>query len=650
VIRRLPHIEEVRALAAALLCGCSAHPPSNPVDAGTDAADASTDRDSGSFDAARSFDAHSLPPPPPRLLAPMTSERVSRHEPLLRFEPPLEPDLDLLELELCSDRPCTEVEHRTDLTDFAGGLHRAPPLGPGVHFWRMRSVRVDAEFGERIASEWTPVWYFRVPVRDSEVDSASGVVLDVNGDGLADVARSVAEELRPGSSRFRSHPSALVHYGRRGAPLSSEPDWSVSLSQPEAALRDNGPLVAGDLNGDGYVDLVLHRYETEIEDPYTTHGVRYDELWIYLGSSTGLGAAPSQVIEAPRGPFDETSNHDRTMFEGPVPVPVGDVDDDGYADLVVGAILAILDGDMGGHQIAFLYRGGPDGLGALPADTSGRDPSRGTDSSWEGFAWGPSCLVLDSNGDGVQELVVHRLLLRAGLYELRGGIDPPDITSLNLEARMVPGASADQNGMTTGDFNGDGLGDLIFAAFPGIWEGLTAAVYFLPGRLGEPLDAARAERILEPPPSELGEYPSRAGGSRHLRFGTTIGSVGDVDGDGFDDLVIGNRADSGRPPLLFFGSEEGLRTDTFVTVGGSRSPLEQWVSGPRYTHADVDGDGLEDFGVVWFETSARGSEYYSSYSEHHHALYRGGSDFTEPAQTWTLEHPVVDLGRMVLGY
>jgi hypothetical protein len=315
---------------------------------------------------------------------------------------------------------------------------------------------------------------------------------------------------------------------------------------------------------------------------------------------------------------------------------VGDVDDDGYADLVITALLNV-DGRRPEEYAMLLYRGGPDGVEPLPSDTTGRDPS----GRWGDSLDASSVLVIDSNGDGVKELVLTQPGLRlTAVLELRGGLDPADITVLDMEAR-VPGAFTGAGGVSAGDFNGDGLGDLVFSVFTPE-QSDTGVVYLLPGQIGEPLSVERAEPVLEAPASEIGSVEI-TGHEVSYQFGISLSAVGDVDGDGFDDLIVGTDDRAARAPLLFFGSPAGFRTDTFVRVGEHPSPWRNDMG--MYAHGDVDGDGLEDFALIpGYGSTPTGAP--STLVE----LYRSGVDLAHPAQSWDFAPFPVMQAYVVLGY
>ena len=217
-------------------------------------------------------------------------------------------------------------------------------------------------------------------------------------------------------------------------------------------------------------------------------------------------------------------------------------------------------------------------------------------------------------------------------------------------ASMVEGLSSafKATNRWVGDINGDGLSDI--AGIPN-WDGSsehwvpdreTGAVepcYMIDVRYGT--DRGLPERPdvvidLEKPASTLGDGPS-----------FDFGGVGDVNGDGYDDILCLLSQD---PPLgqlqkviveLFYGSSEGIRPESAWTTTLDIEPLVEGIY-YRYDefwegsihHADVNGDGFQDVlilktlppHVLIFHGSAQGLPKEPNYSMSGTEPYRGVND------------------------
>jgi hypothetical protein len=158
--------------------------------------------------------------------------------------------------------------------------------------------------------------------------------------------------------------------------LSTVPVWSQQGAPPSGFFGER-VADAGDVNGDGYDDvLVANRLFSNPED-------EEGHVLLYLGSAAGLGTDPAWVVEGNR--------HD--IAYGASVACAGDVNADGYDDVVVGA-----SGLWGPIGLADLYLGSPSGLGTSPTRTITHSPS-------EGFGTAVASAG-DQNGDGLGDWMV----------------------------------------------------------------------------------------------------------------------------------------------------------------------------------------------------------------------------------------------------
>jgi hypothetical protein len=335
---------------------------------------------------------------------------------------------------------------------------------------------------------------------------------------------------------------------------------SVVLSDPEFVGDPRFEITDGtgfehgiagttDVNGDGFPDLAL------LGGPRNDGG--NGTVYLYLGSASGLRVGPASTIHAPAG-----SHFVYFASGGHSP---GDLDGDGYADVVVGAAMAH-GGSWTAH--ALVYRGGPDGLDATPA-TQVDLPDQWNDESVAVVGDG------DLTGDGLADVIVGGTRFGgSGVGHLLAGT-----ASVGLEAtpvRELVGVDnpIDARVFASGDVNGDGLLDAVVSTQTSqfVYEATATGVPTMPTTT-----------------LALGDYGDRVEG----------GSPGDLDGDGYDDLLFRRTYEPpGTADATYYrGSPTGVLTlhPTSFQIGDLTDlGLPGGVLLEVVFPGDVDGDALDD--------------------------------------------------------
>jgi len=379
---------------------------------------------------------------------------------------------------------------------------------------------------------------------------------DVDGDGLDDFLAGASHW---GVER-ENEGAAFLFRGSAQGPANS-PSWSATGGQPGAIF---GAALggAGDVNGDGYDDAIIGRGNGLGPDPGGAS--------LYLGSPSGLASAPAWTMAG-----DQPS-----AWFGQGVAGAGDVNGDGFDDVLVGAHGS--DGEQAASGRAFLYLGSARGLDASPAWTA-RGAQTGAHFGYSLSSAG------DVNADGFDDVLV-------GAYYYDGSwIDEGkvflylgSISGLSREPVWTreggqPNGAFGYSVSKAGDVNGDGFGDLVVAAhlYDHRFHDEGKAFLFLGAADGIP----RASD-WSPEGRQAGAY-----------FGCWVATAGDVNGDGFADVLVGATAfdlsysDEGRASL-YLGSVSGLSSTPCWTGHGGQARAEFSGVSPA---GDVNGDGFGDF-------------------------------------------------------
>lgn len=365
-------------------------------------------------------------------------------------------------------------------------------------------------------------------------DAAVGTttaVGDVDGDGLPDV-------ILANWTHHEQRGAVAVFLGRT-LTASTETSWAFEAADHRIYGDDPGDAVGlhlgkpADVDGDGLDDLFIGA------PGQTEGGEDAGRSAIVLGRSLVEGGANQRLSDADirvDGPAPEA--------QASVINSVGDIDGDGFADVAVGA-WAHHDGQ--GSVGVFLGRtlarhpGGPLDfmaadyrlLGATGHELAGREVGSAGDIDGDGLddilVLAPWRLDLSTMAVGRADVVLASSLL--GRTELAISLSEADHTFIPDEAVV----SWDTLPQPAGDIDGDGLGDLIFGT-PRYEEELTYL-----GRAELFYGATLKQRRDDGAPSAL-----RTDDADHLFttdeewrvVGTAVTGLGDLDGDGLDDLAV----------------------------------------------------------------------------------------------------------------
>ncbi|MDQ0713348.1 hypothetical protein QFZ55_002800 [Streptomyces luteogriseus] len=354
-----------------------------------------------------------------------------------------------------------------------------------------------------VAAVTTPVAAHAAPAAPSAAEKLQD---DFNGDGYQDLA--VAAPRGKVDGQAQAGYVAVVYGSAKGLDLTHKQVLSQNTPGIPGAAETNDDygdgLAAGDLDGDGYADLVVGAPGESVGDVRAA-----GTLAVLWGGKQGLsgGTAVATGTEEDRvdpetpalgdfngdgqldlatgnrllyGPFDRTTGAAKSQTLAIEPayftddVAAGDVDHDGITDLVA-LIHDRSDDDMHDpdykHRRAVFLRGTRDGLSApVPVNNPDGTRMRGGESLGVGDVDkdGYADLVIGRPNDGFGEVDLDDPLLKGGqIGVVHGSADGPDTsrtTIITQETPGVPGSSewSDSFGgsISVGDVNADGYADV----------------------------------------------------------------------------------------------------------------------------------------------------------------------------------------------
>jgi len=389
-----------------------------------------------------------------------------------------------------------------------------------------------------------------------------------------------------------------------GASLSADPERLWIPVGSSYALRTRG--------GSGYVTAT----------PLSGGAVTFNEG---LFEAAGAGAAVFQLVDAFTGQTATVSTWGVRALEGGFPragdnyidgdsASPGDIDGDGFADVVLG----IVEADFGTYNngAIHVYAGRDGGMVTEPVQTL-----VGAEYD-DRFGW--ALHVADITGDGQLDLLAGTFLAdlagsASGAVELYPGI-PGGFFETTPSKTWTGDNSFDYlgYGLTSCDFNGDGYEDLALGA-PVDEDRSVSDIAYSQGAVW--IYLGRADGLPDQPDQKVyGAVPDGSGGwmyASDVRMGSAL-EAGDMNGDGLCDLAVG--AFEFEPP-----GEDGNDGAVFIylgtNTGGSSAGLYEWpvatwaglepssrdsYLGRELDVGDVNADGLADILVGQYRENVAG--------------------------------------------
>ncbi len=412
---------------------------------------------------------------------------------------------------------------------------------------------------------------------------------DVNGDGYDDILIGAHNDDDGGNNAGQSY---LIFGKATGWAMDTDLSAADASFWGEAAGDVSGNSVsgAGDVNNDGYDDILIGAYNND------EGGADAGQTYLIFGKASGW--AMDTDLSAADASFWGEDSSDRSGFAAQ---GAGDVNNDGYDDILINAY-ADEDGGSNAGQ-TYLILGKATGW-AMDTSLSTADASFwGEDSGdFSGFKLAGKG---DVNNDGYDDFLLGALFDEDGgsnagqVYLILGKSSgwAMDTSLSTADASFWGEDSTDQAGTSVsiaGDVNNDGYADILIGAYGdedggGVYAG---QVYLIFGKAsGWAMDTSLSTADASFWGIDSGE-----------QAGESVSSAGDVNNDGYDDILIGATSDDDGSSnmgqtYLIFGKATGWVMDTDLSTADASFWGEDSndISGKYISSAgDVNNDGYDD--------------------------------------------------------
>jgi len=492
-----------------------------------------------------------------------------------------------------------------------------------------------------------PATYDGFKIAGADIGDESGWTVssagDINGDGFDDILIGAINGDGLANATFDGGESYLL-FGKAGGFVDIDlgalsPADGFVLGGANPSDKSSGALSSlGDINGDGFDDFIIGASDA---------GGGTGESYVILGKAGGFADIDLGTLSASDGftIFGSTAGD----LSGFAVAGAGDINGDGFADVIVGAYGA--NSATGESHVIFGGAGGfaDIDLSAPLAPGSGFIINGGGLSDQAGWSVASAG---DVNGDGFDDLIIGAnkadgvgdAKSNAGesyvIFGSASGFSDINVGALAPAAGFtIFGADANDGAgysvAGAGDVNGDGYADVIIGAIGARGAGNLLAnsgeAYVVFGKatgIGN-IDLANLA---------VSDGFTLRGGDALDNFGRSVSSAGDINGDGFDDILVGawngdgdaNAESNAGEAYVIFGKAGGFAplevdsltpTEGFAIFGGAAGDR---AGGSVSAAGDINGDGYDD--IIVGAPFAAGSEGLGSMAGDSYVIF--GSNLT----------------------
>ena len=300
---------------------------------------------------------------------------------------------------------------------------------------------------------------------------------------------------------------------------------------------------AGDINADGFDDIIIGE-----PDNLLSKG----RAFIYFGGLS-INTLPDVIL----------SGENSQNFYGASVSGAGDVNNDGYSDVIIGAY-----GNNSNKGKVYIYFGSNSMDSTADVILTGQNPN-------DKFGVSVSCAG-DVNNDGYSDVIIGADSFNnstGAAYIFYGGISMDNIADVQFNG-IANNNFFGHCVSAAGDVNGDNFDDVIIGAYGASFNAGSAQVFYGSSTMDNTADVTIS-------------------GIMFGNLGRSVAGAGDVNGDGFDDVIAGedyNGFNTGNVKI-YLGSASMNNVPDVTLIGEHSADKYGWcVSGA----GDMNGDGFDD--------------------------------------------------------